>query len=79
MPVIEPIEPYIKLTGEERRRVAAQLADRYHAGRSIRQLMKETGRSYGAIYRLLAEAGVTMRSRGGANRQRTPAPVRRWL
>jgi hypothetical protein len=64
----EPIEPYDKLVGEQRARFAAHLAARYRAGRSIRMLMAETGRSYGAIHRLLGEAGVTMRTRGGDNR-----------
>jgi hypothetical protein len=62
---MERISPHVKLRGEERDRVAARLAARYRDGRSIRDLMAETGRSYGAVYRLLGEAGVTMRPRGG--------------
>jgi hypothetical protein len=76
---LEPIEPYIKLAGEQRRRVAEQLAESYRAGHSIRQLMAESGRSYGAVYRLLGEAGVIMRTRGGNNRtvdRADPHPTR---
>ncbi len=65
---LKRIEPYLKLVGEQRRLVAEQLAESYRAGHSIRQLMAASGRSYGAVYRLLGEAGVTLRTRGGNNR-----------
>jgi hypothetical protein len=62
------IEPYQKLTGEERASLAAELAAFYQRGDSIRALMARTGRSYGAIHRLLTiDAGITLRPRGGAN------------
>ncbi|MET9083596.1 helix-turn-helix domain-containing protein [Streptomyces sp. NPDC004237] len=35
-----------------------------YADHSIRAICKETGRSYGAIYRLLSRAGVTFRNPG---------------
>jgi hypothetical protein len=76
---LEPIEPYTKLTGQQRRLVAEQLAESYRAGHSIRQLMAESGRSYGAVHRLLGEAGVTLRTRGGNNRtveRVNPHPIR---
>ncbi|WP_406410511.1 helix-turn-helix domain-containing protein [Streptomyces sp. NBC_01614] len=53
--------------GPERDRVAA-LKARYEAGTSIRALAEEAGRSYGGVHHLLADAGVTFRSRGGATR-----------
>ena len=37
-------------------------------GSSIRDLASETGRSYGFVHRMLSEAGVTLRGRGGATR-----------
>ena len=62
------IEPYTRLTGAERTSVAAELAEFYQRGDSIRDLMARTGRSYGAIHRLLTvDAGITLRRRGGAN------------
>ncbi|MER6076184.1 helix-turn-helix domain-containing protein [Streptomyces sp. NPDC001817] len=54
--------------GPERDRVAAELKARYEAGASIRALAAEADRSYGGVHRLLADAGVTFRSRGGATR-----------
>lgn len=40
---------------------AAELADRYAAGESIRALALSTGRSYGFIHRALSESGVAFR------------------
>jgi hypothetical protein len=40
----------------------------YEAGASIRELEAATGQSYGWVHRHLKEAGVTLRSRGGAVR-----------
>ncbi|MEU2835242.1 helix-turn-helix domain-containing protein [Streptomyces lavendulae] len=57
--------------GPERDRVAAELKARHEAGASIRALAAEADRSYGGVYRLLADAGVTFRSRGGATRRRS--------
>ncbi|MFD4976267.1 helix-turn-helix domain-containing protein [Streptomyces sp. NPDC058424] len=51
--------------GPERDRVAAELKAKYEAGATIRALADQTGRSYGGVHRLLADAGVTFRSRGG--------------
>ncbi|MER7841504.1 helix-turn-helix domain-containing protein [Streptomyces sp. NPDC096040] len=59
------------MPGPERDKVAAELKARYEAGTSIRALAEATGRSYGGVHRLLADAGVAFRSRGGAMRQPT--------
>ncbi|MFI9082211.1 helix-turn-helix domain-containing protein [Streptomyces sioyaensis] len=59
------------MPGPERDRIAAELKAKYEAGASIRALAEETGRSYGGVHRLLADAGITFRSRGGAMRQGT--------
>ncbi|WP_130865773.1 helix-turn-helix domain-containing protein [Acidipropionibacterium timonense] len=56
-----------RLVGQERRDVADDLAVRYQDGASIRSLAQETGRSYGLVQKLLREAGVEFRSRGGAD------------
>jgi glycine cleavage system regulatory protein len=66
---VAKVAPYEKLTGTARAKLAAQLAELYQRqGESIRDLMSRTGRSYGAIYRLLTiDAGITLRPRGGAN------------
>lgn len=57
------------VTGSERRRLAAELAPRYAAGETIRDLACEIGRSYGFVYTVLKEAGVRLRSPGGNGRR----------
>ena len=44
-----------------------ELRSAYESGSSIRSLVANTGRSYGAIHAMLRDAGTTMRSRGGPN------------
>lgn len=56
-----------RLTGDERAAMARVLADRYREGASIRSLAADFGRSYGLVQRLLSEAGVRTRPRGGAD------------
>lgn len=43
------------------------MVNRYRKGASIRTIAADQGRSYGNIHRLLTEAGVTLRTRGGWN------------
>jgi predicted transcriptional regulator len=57
-----------RITGGDRNKLAADLKRRYTAGASIRDLASETGRSYGFVHRMLSEAGVALRGRGGATR-----------
>lgn len=52
--------------------MAQELQEVYEAGMSIRALAEWTGRSYGFVHRLLGEAGVRLRARGGPNRGRVP-------
>jgi predicted transcriptional regulator len=59
-----------RVTGEAREELARDLVARYRAGDSIRELAASTGRSYGFVHRLLSEAGVELRGRGGATRDR---------
>ena len=57
-----------RVTGVAREKLAAQMRKRYEKGATVRELHEETGRSFGAIQLLLAEAGTTMRPRGGARK-----------
>ena len=58
-----------RVSGASRADMAADLKRRYDAGESIRSLAAATGRSYGFVHRLLGEAGVELRGRGGATRK----------
>ena len=58
-----------QVLGEERSELAADLKRRYEEGESIRRLAAATGRSYGFVHRLLSEADVELRGRGGATRK----------
>lgn len=60
-----------RVTGQERTELARSLETQYLAGASIRDLSASTGRSYGFIHRMLTDAGVPLRGRGGATRHRT--------
>lgn len=57
------------MPGPERDRIAAELKAKYEKGDSIRSLAESSGRSYGGVHRLLLDAGVEFRSRGGAQRK----------
>jgi hypothetical protein len=64
--------PYVgkhkRLTPKERQGFADQVVKAYEQGASIRAVMRESGRSYGHIHRILAaDPSVRMRTRGGAN------------
>jgi hypothetical protein len=60
-----------RVTGEARAQLIREVAARYGAGESIRELAASLGRSYGFVHRLLIEADVELRGRGGATRNRT--------
>jgi hypothetical protein len=59
-----------RVTGEAREELGRELAARYQAGDSIREIALSTDRSYGFVHRLLSESGVALRGRGGATRDR---------
>ena len=59
-----------QITGPERNKIGKRLRERYAQGASIRELMTETGRSYGWIHRLLRESGAELRGRGGSHAAR---------
>ncbi|WP_404820297.1 helix-turn-helix domain-containing protein [Streptomyces scabiei] len=62
-----------KVSGAAREKLAADLRKAYESGASIRTLAEGTGRSYGFVHRLLTEAGVTLRGRGGDTRSQLGA------
>ena len=64
----EAVKKGERLTGARRDQLAKELAAAYASGQSIRQLAAETGRSYGAVHRLLVDNGVSLRGRGGPRR-----------
>ena len=57
-----------RITGLARDKLSADLRKKYEKGQSIRALADGTGRSYGFVHRLLVDAHVPLRSRGGATR-----------
>ncbi|MFF8534428.1 helix-turn-helix domain-containing protein [Streptomyces sp. SAS_267] len=59
-----------RVTGAARDKLAVDLKKAYESGASIRTLAEGTGRSYGFVHRILTDAGVTLRGRGGAARSR---------
>lgn len=56
-----------RLSDKERKVFAQQVVAAYTGEQqgAIRQIADETGRSYGMIHRLLSQAGVRFRPRGG--------------
>ena len=67
---IVSIAKHGRIVGAERAALATSFAQRYAGGESIRSLATSTGRSYGFVHRVLVEAGVQLRPRGGASHQR---------
>ena len=57
-----------RITGAARDKLAAEMKKKYEKGQSIRALAEGTGRSYGFVHRLLRDADVPLRGRGGATR-----------
>ncbi|MDD7935774.1 helix-turn-helix domain-containing protein [Actinomycetospora straminea] len=55
----------------DRAALARYLVERYAAGVSLMRLSEDTGRSFGHVRRLLLDAGVTLRPRGGSRPRRT--------
>ena len=59
----------VRISGAQRVRLSADLTKAYQGGKSIRELAHKHNRSYGFIHRVLNEAGVELRGRGGATRK----------
>jgi hypothetical protein len=66
--VAEPLAKGSRIIGTQRAELAAELSQRYAGGESIRAIAAGTGRSFGFVHGLIKEAGVELRSRGGATR-----------
>lgn len=58
----------IRITGTDRDSLTAKISRRYLAGESIRAMAADLGRSYGFVHRILVDAAVPLRGRGGATR-----------
>ncbi|MGH3813917.1 MAG: helix-turn-helix domain-containing protein [Pseudonocardiaceae bacterium] len=65
-----PLGKARQITGRERDKIRAELREGYLAGATIRDLVEQTGRSFGFVRTLLGEAGVVLRERGGNQTQR---------
>lgn len=65
--------PYIR--GQARDDLKAALAQAYNDGSSVRQCQAISGKSYGATHRMLLEAGVTLRARGGERTKAAQEPA----
>jgi hypothetical protein len=66
---VAKIPPRHQVTGDQRTKVQRELVAKYRKGASIRGLAAEYGRSYGFMHRILTEAGIALRGRGGAVRK----------
>ena len=53
-----------QVSGEKREELARRLRMGYEAGATIRTLSQDSGRSYGAVRRLLLESGARLRRPG---------------
>lgn len=67
-PYLPEFGPGRRLSPEERKRFGKWLAAEYHKGRSIRELAKSTGRSYGSVHLLLTEQKVAFRRQGNSKK-----------
>jgi transposase len=54
-----------QITGTAREKIAREMKKQYEEGLSIRAIAEAHGRSYGFVHRVLSEADVNLRSRGG--------------
>ena len=71
--MVESLKKGSRVTGTAREKLASDLKKKYEGGSSIRALAESTGRSYGFVHRMLTEAGVQLRGRGGATRGKKAA------
>ncbi|MGI8414738.1 MAG: helix-turn-helix domain-containing protein [Nakamurella sp.] len=58
----------VRITGASRDSVTEKVRQRYQSGESIRSMAADLGRSYGFVHRILVDAKVPLRGRGGATR-----------
>ena len=77
MRAIQPTTAGRRIVGQERISWTTDYLRRYGAGESIREIARDTGRSYGFVHRILSEGGAELRGRGGARRRKTTELERR--
>ncbi len=65
------LEKSVRIAGQSRTQLAADLKTQYEQGASIRELTRATGRSYGFIHAVLTEAQAPLRGRGAPNSARS--------
>jgi hypothetical protein len=68
---MDKIAPRQRLTGPAAVKFVQWAKAQYEYGAAIRMIAAASGRSYGAVHRTLAQAGVQFRRRGG-DRLNTP-------
>ncbi|MFF3501689.1 helix-turn-helix domain-containing protein [Streptomyces sp. NPDC003247] len=66
-----------QITGAAREELAREMKKQYADGLSIRAIAEAHGRSYGFVHRVLTEADVPLRSRGGDRPHRRLEEARR--
>lgn len=65
----ETLPKWARLTGDARSDFERECVALYvEQELSIREIVRRTGRSYGAVHKLLTDAGVPMRPRGNPTR-----------
>ncbi len=60
-----------RIVGAERATWTTDCLRRYRDGASIREIARDTGRSYGFVHRILTEGRANLRGRGGPRRRKT--------
>ena len=61
-------DKHARTTGKAREDLSSAVVKAYRAGHSIRDIAAANDMSYGKTHRILSEAGVPMRQRGGNHR-----------
>lgn len=61
-------DKHARTTGKAREKLSAAVVKAYAAGHSIRDIAAANDMSYGKTHRILTEAGVQLRTRGGNHR-----------
>ncbi|MER5645776.1 helix-turn-helix domain-containing protein [Streptosporangium sp. NPDC002524] len=69
------LRKHVRVSGAERENLVAEMKPRCLAGKSVRMLATAAGRSYEFVHRLLAEAGVALRTAEGGRLDLTAQPV----
>ncbi len=70
MQAVQPTVAGRRIVGQERVTWIKDGLRRYAAGESIREIARDTGRSYGFVHRILMEGGAQLRGRGGPRRRK---------